>query len=97
MIQSRIKIYILCYSIKVGAANFYNDTNKAVCFFVFQLKKTNHTKSNCYNNIVIYIYIHFFLYLVSNKHFYCSGGKKAMAKMETRIRELESELDAENR
>ena len=25
------------------------------------------------------------------------GGKKAMAKMETRIRELESELDAENR
>ena len=25
------------------------------------------------------------------------GGKKAVAKMETRIRELESELDAENR
>merc|ERR1719491_788963 len=25
------------------------------------------------------------------------GGKKAMAKMETRIRELESEMDAENR
>merc|ERR1712131_496397 len=25
------------------------------------------------------------------------GGKKAMAKMDTRIRELESELDAENR
>ena len=25
------------------------------------------------------------------------GGKKAMSKMETRIRELESELDAENR
>merc|ERR1711868_329187 len=25
------------------------------------------------------------------------GGKKALAKMETRIRELESELDAENR
>ena len=25
------------------------------------------------------------------------GGKKAMIKMETRIRELESELDAENR
>merc|ERR1711972_626518 len=25
------------------------------------------------------------------------GGKKAIAKMETRIRELESELDAENR
>merc|ERR1712073_287707 len=25
------------------------------------------------------------------------GGKKAMAKMETRVRELESELDAENR
>merc|ERR1719197_1618124 len=25
------------------------------------------------------------------------GGKKAMNKMETRIRELESELDAENR
>merc|ERR1719510_2900691 len=25
------------------------------------------------------------------------GGKKAMLKMETRIRELESELDAENR
>merc|ERR1712107_673004 len=25
------------------------------------------------------------------------GGKKAMMKMETRIRELESELDAENR
>merc|ERR1712200_78099 len=25
------------------------------------------------------------------------GGKKAMAKLETRIRELESELDAENR
>lgn len=25
------------------------------------------------------------------------GGKKAISKMETRIRELESELDAENR
>ena len=25
------------------------------------------------------------------------GGKKAMAKMETRIRELEAEIDAENR
>merc|ERR1719369_2420362 len=25
------------------------------------------------------------------------GGKKAIAKMETRVRELESELDAENR
>ena len=25
------------------------------------------------------------------------GGKKAIAKMETRIRELESEMDAENR
>ena len=25
------------------------------------------------------------------------GGKKAMAKMETRVRELESEMDAENR
>ena len=25
------------------------------------------------------------------------GGKKAIAKMETRIRELESEIDAENR
>merc|ERR1712121_633045 len=25
------------------------------------------------------------------------GGKKAMSKMETRIRELESELEAENR
>merc|ERR1719170_38941 len=25
------------------------------------------------------------------------GGKKALAKMETRVRELESELDAENR
>ena len=25
------------------------------------------------------------------------GGKKAMSKMDTRIRELESELDAENR
>merc|ERR1712029_1245493 len=25
------------------------------------------------------------------------GGKKAVAKMETRVRELESELDAENR
>merc|ERR1712241_1373300 len=26
-----------------------------------------------------------------------AGGKKAMAKMETRVRELESEMDAENR
>ena len=27
----------------------------------------------------------------------CLGGRKAVAKMETRIKELESELDAENR
>ena len=30
-------------------------------------------------------------------HFHVTGGRKAIAKMETRIKELESEMDAENR
>ena len=34
---------------------------------------------------------------LSNIFINYQGGKKALAKMDTRIRELESELDAENR
>ena len=38
-----------------------------------------------------------FLYKAPLFHSLLLGGKKAISKMETRIRELESEMDAENR
>ena len=52
----------------------------------------------------MYIYFNYIMIILvyyyqnsSNIFIYYQGGKKALAKMDTRIRELESELDAENR